>query len=234
MRVYLSHPYTGDEEANAADAKRITDELRLLLPDDEIVNPLALLRPLAGVPYSAVMDIALALLDGCDAIVMSPGWQDSYGCKRECERAMKRDMRVYDIPRLGSKEVLRRLREREERPMGGKAERHQALCDKIHATYVAKNHDYGDSFGQSFKKFGIVAAVVRMGDKLNRVENVAKGGAKVSDETVVDTLMDLANYALMTAMEVEEGSGNGHQGASRAAAGRNPQHGACRRRGRLG
>ncbi len=67
-------------------------------------------------------------------------------------------------------------------------------------TYAAKNHDYGNSFEQSCNKFGIIAPVVRLGDKMNRIESLAVKRAKVKDEPIKDTLLDLANYAIMTVM----------------------------------
>ena len=67
-------------------------------------------------------------------------------------------------------------------------------------TYAAKNHDYGNSFEQSCNKFGIIASVVRLGDKMNRIESLAIKKAEVKDEPIKDTLLDLANYAIMTVM----------------------------------
>ena len=67
-------------------------------------------------------------------------------------------------------------------------------------TYAAKNHDYGNSFEQSCNKFGIIAAIVRMSDKMNRLESLAVKKAEVKDESIKDTLLDLANYAIMTVM----------------------------------
>lgn len=62
-----------------------------------------------------------------------------------------------------------------------------------------KSSDYGNSFDDTCNKFGIVAALVRMYDKLNRVSNLSKreDGPKV-DESIEDTLIDLANYAILT------------------------------------
>lgn len=67
-------------------------------------------------------------------------------------------------------------------------------------TYAAKNHDYGNSFEQSCNKFGIIASVVRLGDKMNRIESLAIKKAEVKDEAIKDTLLDMANYAIMTVM----------------------------------
>ena len=70
--------------------------------------------------------------------------------------------------------------------------------------YDAKNRDYGDSFGQSFRKWGLPMSCIRLGDKLNRLESFAqKKDMQVNDESVEDTLRDLANYAIMTLVELE-------------------------------
>lgn len=67
-------------------------------------------------------------------------------------------------------------------------------------TYAAKNHDYGDSFSESLNEFGLVAAVVRIGDKMNRIKSLIKKEAEVKDESIRDTLLDMANYCIMTVM----------------------------------
>lgn len=89
--------------------------------------------------------------------------------------------------------------------MFDKALRHSELCEKLAATYRDKNHDYGDSFGKSFAKYGLTAAMVRMEDKWNRLDNLAKDTKSlcVKDESISDTLLDLANYCLMTYIELE-------------------------------
>lgn len=76
----------------------------------------------------------------------------------------------------------------------------QDITTKMLETYTNKNHDYGNSFEQSLDKFGIVASLVRMGDKMNRIESLSKKDAKVKDESIKDTLLDLANYSIMTLM----------------------------------
>lgn len=67
-------------------------------------------------------------------------------------------------------------------------------------TYVRKNHDYGNSFDKSLDKFGLVASIVRIGDKMNRIESLVQKKAMVQDESIRDTLLDMANYAIMTVM----------------------------------
>lgn len=67
-------------------------------------------------------------------------------------------------------------------------------------TYVRKNHDYGNSFDKSLDKFGLVASVVRIGDKMNRIESLVQKKVMVQDESIRDTLLDMANYTIMTVM----------------------------------
>ena len=82
--------------------------------------------------------------------------------------------------------------------MENRVKKFNEIVTKMSNTYEKKNADYGDSFGQTCDEFGIVAAVVRMNDKMNRIKQLAKNQAKVTDESIKDTLLDLANYAVMT------------------------------------
>ena len=78
---------------------------------------------------------------------------------------------------------------------------HLEVCGELNVTYERKNADYGDSFAQSLDKHGLIAAIVRMDDKMNRVINLYKADERlVEDESIRDTLMDLANYAIMSVM----------------------------------
>lgn len=72
-------------------------------------------------------------------------------------------------------------------------------------TYERKNADYGNSFGESIAEFGAVAGVVRIGDKFNRLKNLIKnpGTQRVNDESIADTLLDMANYCIMLKIELE-------------------------------
>ena len=78
-------------------------------------------------------------------------------------------------------------------------------------TYRAKNVAYGDSFGESVKKYGMIAAVVRIGDKFNRFESLVLGSENgVKDESITDTLLDMGNYCLMAAYEIEQEEADGN------------------------
>lgn len=83
-------------------------------------------------------------------------------------------------------------------------ERHEELCKELHELYVKKNKAYGNSFGDTYSKLGIISAVTRISDKYNRLVNLSVN-KDVDDlgESIRDTLIDLANYAIMTVIEME-------------------------------
>ena len=84
-----------------------------------------------------------------------------------------------------------------------KVRHHADICEELNEIYARKNHDYGDSFGKGYAEYGMVMAVIRLEDKLNRLKSLIKAESLVKDESINDTLMDLANYAIMTVIERE-------------------------------
>lgn len=91
-----------------------------------------------------------------------------------------------------------------------KVEKHKALCLEINDLYARKNADYGDSFHISFEEEGMAMVRIRLGDKLNRFKALSRGNEQmVKDESIRDTLMDLANYALMAVLEMEVSADDG-------------------------
>ena len=92
--------------------------------------------------------------------------------------------------------------------MTSKVDCHRKLCEELNTLYAKKNADYGDSFHQTFLEEGYAMSRIRLMDKLNRFKTLSrKDPAKheVRDESLRDTLLDLANYALMTILEMEAG-----------------------------
>lgn len=78
---------------------------------------------------------------------------------------------------------------------------HWTICRDLHDTYKAKNADYGDSFAQVRSKYPN-AILIRLNDKLNRLETLMNGAEQhVQDESIDDTLLDLANYCIMELVE---------------------------------
>lgn len=85
---------------------------------------------------------------------------------------------------------------------------HKGICDQLHDTYVRKNSDYGDSFSKMFEKFGLLSSFIRLNDKLNRVESLMNKEQQVPDESVEDTLLDMANYCILTVIELRKEHGD--------------------------
>ena len=67
--------------------------------------------------------------------------------------------------------------------------------------FKKKNQDYGDAFAE----YGMVGVLVRMGDKIKRLQSISNNKiALVDDEKMRDTLIDLHNYAAMAIMLLDE------------------------------
>lgn len=99
------------------------------------------------------------------------------------------DKAIVAVRALGTRPVL-----------SDNIEQFMSITQDMTKTYAAKNHDYGNSFEESLDEFGLVASVVRLGDKMNRTKSLIKKEAQVKDESIKDTLLDMANYAIMTVM----------------------------------
>ena len=85
-----------------------------------------------------------------------------------------------------------------------KIRQHEAICAELTALYKKKNRDYGDAFHVTYLEEGMAMPRIRLGDKFNRFKNLTRSGLRqVVDESIRDTLIDLANYAIMTVMEID-------------------------------
>lgn len=81
---------------------------------------------------------------------------------------------------------------------------HRDICTYLNELYARKNHDYGDSFHKTWLEEGMAMARIRLTDKLERFKKLTReGGQAVKDESIRDTLIDMANYCIMTAMEMD-------------------------------
>lgn len=65
-------------------------------------------------------------------------------------------------------------------------------------TLNQKNLAYGDSFSKSLDEDGLLVLKIRLGDKFNRISSlIKKGKLKENDESLEDTLLDMASYAIL-------------------------------------
>lgn len=93
--------------------------------------------------------------------------------------------------------------------MNAKVIKHKTICEELNELYERKNHDYGDSFHQTFVEEGLAMTRIRLGDKFSRFKTLSRisptdgDQQQVTDESIRDTLLDLANYAIMTVLELD-------------------------------
>lgn len=85
-----------------------------------------------------------------------------------------------------------------------------SIVQELTDTYKAKNHDYGNSFAELFDECGMTYAYAHMKEKLARVKSLMKSRQKVKEESMEDSLADLANYAVMTLVELRKKKRNQH------------------------
>ena len=85
-----------------------------------------------------------------------------------------------------------------------RATRLEEIMNKNLEIYKKKNADYGNSFAEVYKELGFESGLVQIIHKVNRIKGIYKNGkAEVEGESIRDSLIDLANYALMTVVEME-------------------------------
>lgn len=84
-----------------------------------------------------------------------------------------------------------------------KVEKFKEIALELCNLYEAKNKCYNNSFGDTYKKLGIISAVTRISDKYNRLCNLATNpDIDNLGESIEDTLKDLAAYSIMTLIEL--------------------------------
>lgn len=87
------------------------------------------------------------------------------------------------------------------------------ILERMAAIHKAKNSDYGNSYELSARLLGrpvVEGLLHRMSDKLARACKLAQGqAAQVQDEALTDTLLDLANYAVLAILALEAPQGDG-------------------------
>ena len=97
-------------------------------------------------------------------------------------------------------------------------ERFNEILGVIKQLHDAKRHDYGnDDIFANFRLSEMAGispwkgSVIRMGDKYARISNfIKKGDFQFKEESIKDTLMDMAIYSLITIILYEEEMFNEH------------------------
>ena len=90
-------------------------------------------------------------------------------------------------------------------------ELHYKMSGLAYGLMEKKNQDYTSGAEKedamhNFRQFGAFGIVVRMGDKLSRLESIAKGKDMKVAESAEDTLLDLMNYSVLLMAYLKEKS----------------------------
>lgn len=81
----------------------------------------------------------------------------------------------------------------------------KAITETMFNVFRAKRNDYGDTSAELLQRFGPNSLLVRIYDKFSRLANLLSGKSqRVIDESVYDTLIDLANYAIIAVIELQK------------------------------
>lgn len=92
-------------------------------------------------------------------------------------------------------------------------QKYMDVINKLKETFLKKNHDYGSSVKKNYDKFeaygkneGLKYVFGRIAEKHDRLENLIYGDHtnQVTDESIEDTLLDMANYAILAAVSIQE------------------------------
>lgn len=91
-------------------------------------------------------------------------------------------------------------------PQDEREERFKEEMEKMAQLFMRKNRDYGDSAFKTFEKYGPTSFLIRIEDKLNRLDRLINKDCSqnVADESIRDTIRDAANYAIMFLIAMEE------------------------------
>ena len=91
--------------------------------------------------------------------------------------------------------------------------KYMETVDNLTETFLRKNADYGSSVKKNYDKLekygpneGLKYVFGRISEKYDRLENLIYGNHdnKVVDESIADTLLDMANYAILASISFKE------------------------------
>lgn len=86
-----------------------------------------------------------------------------------------------------------------------RVKKHMEICEHINNLYALKNRKYGNSFSKTYEEYGPAMLCILLEDKLQRAKQLLlKGEPGTDDESIIDTLQDLANYSIMGIMEIDK------------------------------
>ena len=82
------------------------------------------------------------------------------------------------------------------------------ITSEMKSIYEIKNKNYGSSFSEQFREYGLTSVCIRLDDKIRRLKSLNKqlqnGAVNMDDESIRDTLLDLANYSILSIIELDK------------------------------
>lgn len=222
-KIYLSGKVSGENYEEVRQEFAAVQEM-LEEVGHEVFNPLDFNEELHGgdtsLPWQEYMLPLLPHIAECDIIYLMDGWRDSYGAQIERLWAERCGLEViYQGDKMenrdkGYEEARKSFQAAMDdfESQSASSKQLEALMgefgritDEMAALYQRKNMDYGNSFGRTYRELGIISAVTRMSDKMERMKRLARKpeAQQVADESLRDTIRDLACYAVMTLMEMD-------------------------------
>ena len=96
------------------------------------------------------------------------------------------------------KETLQKTLDKVKEPVENEfMEEYKKIVTETMELCVKKNKDYGSSVEDTFEKFGDISYLVRITDKYNRICSLLNGEGEIKDESIDDTIRDMANYSFL-------------------------------------
>ena len=96
------------------------------------------------------------------------------------------------------KETLQKTLDKVKEPVENEfMEEYKKIVTETMELCIKKNKDYGSSVQDTFEKFGDISYLVRITDKYNRICSLLNREGEVKDESIDDTIRDMANYSFL-------------------------------------
>ena len=113
-------------------------------------------------------------------------------CREGLRKYLEEDIEV------NAKETLQKTLDKVKEPVENEfMEEYKKIVTETMELCVQKNKDYGSSVEDTFEKFGDISYLVRITDKYNRICSLLNGEGEVKDESIDDTIRDMANYSFL-------------------------------------
>ena len=113
-------------------------------------------------------------------------------CREGLRKYLEEDIEVNET------ETLQKTLDKVKEPVENEfMEEYKKIVTETMELCIKKNKDYGSSVQDTFEKFGDISYLVRITDKYNRICSLLNREGEVKDESIDDTIRDMANYSFL-------------------------------------